>query len=77
MQKSTKGNISSDEKSLANRYWEIAGENVADWIKARAKLVSTAELRRDYIHAHGITLQALGIVGATLIEKHPEMGIKN
>ena len=71
LQKSTKGNISSDEKSLANRYWEIVGENIADWIKARAKLVSTAELRRDYIHAHGITLQALGIVGATLIEKHP------
>jgi DNA sulfur modification protein DndB len=39
---------------------------------AKEKQISTAELRRDYIHAHGVVLHALGVVGASLLAQHPE-----
>ena len=35
------------------------------------KKVSCAELRRDYIHSHGIALQALGRAGAALLAEEP------
>ena len=31
-----------------------------------------AELRRDYIHAHGIAIQALGGAGAALLAEEPK-----
>ena len=34
--------------------------------------VSADELRRDFIHAHGIALHAIGIAGHSLIKKHPQ-----
>lgn len=39
---------------------------------AQQKKVSTAELRRDFIHAHGIALHTLGIVGCALIAAEPK-----
>lgn len=42
-----------------------------DWMAAVDKKVATCELRSDYIHAHGIALQALAIAGNCLIKAHP------
>ena len=33
--------------------------------------VTADELRRDYIHAHGVALHAMGLAGHSLLEKHP------
>ena len=42
-----------------------------DWQLAHERKVSAAELRRDYIHAHGIALHALGLMGNGLISTEP------
>jgi len=34
--------------------------------------VSPAQLRQDYVHAHGIGLQALGLLGRALLTEEPE-----
>ena len=34
--------------------------------------MSAGEVRRDFIHSHGITLHAIGNVGNTLLLKHPK-----
>lgn len=69
--KPKKCRISEKEEQLAVDFWEAVGKAIPDWQLAAQKKVSCAELRRDYIHAHGIALQALAIAGTALIAEHP------
>ncbi len=71
LQKKDGEEISEDEKQLALKFWEAIAANMPDWLAAVNKKVSTHELRSDYIHAHGIALQALAIVGNSLIKQQP------
>lgn len=59
--------ITPQEQKLAIEFWQAVANVIPDWGLAAEKKVSCAELRRDYIHAHGICLQAIGIAGATLL----------
>lgn len=59
--------VSPEEESLAVDYWIEVTRHIPEWRLAQEKKVSSAELRRDYIHAHGIALHTLGIVGSSLI----------
>ena len=63
--------VPSEGKELVVRFWNAVGKNMPDWINAVKKEVSPKELRTDYVHAHGIALQALAIAGAALIAAHP------
>lgn len=63
--------VSEKERGLAQDYWTELATNMPDWQAALKKSISTAELRRDYIHAHGVALQALAIVGSDLITVEP------
>jgi DNA sulfur modification protein DndB len=59
------------EKKIAIRFWNAVGENMPDWIAAVERKASPSELRRDYVHSHGIALQALAIAGSALIAARP------
>ncbi|WP_239065512.1 DNA sulfur modification protein DndB [Pseudomonas fluorescens] len=59
--------IAQNEKELAKSFWEEVSLQMPDWIRAKNKELSTSELRDNYIHAHGVMLQAMGLVGAELI----------
>jgi DNA sulfur modification protein DndB len=72
LKKSPKTLISEHEKEIACEYWCAIAQQIPDWKRARQKQVSTAELRQDYLHSHGVALHALGIVGAQLIESKPK-----
>ena len=72
LKKHPKDEITTEEKMLAKEYWEAVAEQIPDWQRARAREVSTAELRQDFIHAHGVTLHALGIAGAALLAAQPK-----
>ncbi|WP_207886928.1 DNA sulfur modification protein DndB [Pseudomonas sp. 30_B] len=61
--------IEQDERELAKKYWEAVAIQMPDWTRARDKELSTADLRDNYIHAHGVMLQAMGIVGSELIAR--------
>lgn len=63
--------ISSKEEKLAFDYWEAIARNMPDWLDAVNRKVSPCELRSDYVHAHGIALQALAIAGNSLTKLHP------
>jgi DNA sulfur modification protein DndB len=65
--KGKRSTVSSQEEKFAVEFWQTVGGVVPDWALAAEKKVSCAELRRDYIHAHGIALHAIGIAGASLI----------
>lgn len=66
------GKISSEERDLVVAFWAKVIENMPDWQRVGTREVASAELRRDYIHAHGIAVQAIGIAGAQLVRAHPK-----
>lgn len=72
LRKSPKDFISEEEKVLTAQFWTEVCKHIPDWQDALNKKVSTAELRQNYIHAHGVTLQALGSAGADLLIQQPE-----
>lgn len=63
--------VSPQEEALVVEFWTEVGKHIPDWRLAQERKVSTAELRRDFIHAHGIALHTLGIMGASLIAAEP------
>lgn len=72
LRKGKQDHIALDEKNLAVDYWSEVSEQMPDWLRAKNKELSTADLRDNYIHAHGVMLQAMGIVGADLIVRQPQ-----
>lgn len=72
LRKHLREGVTEEEKLLAKEFWDAAAENIADWLRARTKQISSAELRQDYVHSHGVVLQALGMAGAALLAKHPK-----
>lgn len=59
--------ISDDEMKVAFDFWSCVSENMRDWKLAASKDISTHELRLDYVHAHALTLHAIGKLGADLL----------
>ena len=57
---------------LALRYWEAVASQIDEWDRVRQGQLSAGEVRADFIHSHGVVLQALGRVGRSLIEQHPK-----
>ncbi|MBK1687759.1 DNA sulfur modification protein DndB [Rubrivivax gelatinosus] len=72
LRKGPKEEVTPQERLIAKEYWEAVAEQIPDWVNARQRKVSTADLRQDFIHAHGVTLQALGMAGAELLATHPK-----
>jgi len=63
--------ISLGEEQLAMEYWHEVTRYIPEWELVLQDKVSTSELRRSFIHAHGIALLALGLAGRALISQHP------
>ncbi|MGG7873702.1 DNA sulfur modification protein DndB [Klebsiella aerogenes] len=60
-----------ENTNIAALYWQTLYTVMPDWQLAAKKEVSPAQLRQDYVHAHGIGLQALGLLGRALIQEEP------
>jgi DNA sulfur modification protein DndB len=59
--------VTPEEEALAVEFWTEVSKYIPEWRLAQEKKVSAAELRRDYIHSHGIALHTLGMLGSSLI----------
>lgn len=70
LRKGNKDSVSLEEKQLAIEFWEEVIINMQDWRDALDKKIAPAELRNDYIHAHGVMLQAMGQIGADLLTQY-------
>ena len=71
LQKSKNDKISRKEEQLAGEYWKEVSVNILDWQLCVQSKVSAHDLRAEFIHAHGIALQALAIAGSSLIIRYP------
>jgi len=67
LRKGNKDDITNDEKDLAIKYWNEVAANMVDWQHVVEKKVNSSDLREQYIHAHGVFLQAMGQIGADIL----------
>ncbi|MDG5804794.1 DNA sulfur modification protein DndB [Streptomyces ossamyceticus] len=54
---------------LAQSFWEAVDAALPEWAMVRDKQLSAQEMRRDFIHSHGIALHALGRIGNSLLRE--------
>jgi len=71
LRKGNKDLVTEEDKLLAAEFWNQVTQNMPDWVKAKRKEILTHELRDQYIHAHGVMLQAMGNIGADLLSNYP------
>jgi DNA sulfur modification protein DndB len=62
----------AEDPSAAVDFWQEVIGSMPDWTAAGRREVSTADLRRETIHAHGVALEAIAIAGARAINEHPD-----
>ena len=65
--KATGDEVTETENKLAVEFWTQVGKSMPDWQDAMDRKIAPSELRTDYIHAHGLVLQAIAIAGSALI----------
>jgi len=66
-------NKSFDSKlSVAVEFWNEVAKRIPDWSRAIVGRASPAELRKNFIHAHGLALAALARAGRALLKRHPK-----
>jgi len=59
---------------LAAAFWEAVADQFPDWAEVRDRQLSAGEIRRDFIHSHGIVLHALGKIGCTMLSASTKPG---
>lgn len=72
LRKKRNDSINKDEKVLAYEFWTEIGKVIPEWGLAAQKEISCAVLREEYIHAHGVAIQSIGIAGAELLAQYPD-----
>jgi DNA sulfur modification protein DndB len=58
---------SADEAAnAAIRFWDELAKHIPEWQLVRKSKMTAGEIRRDFVHSHGVLLQAFGKLGASL-----------
>ena len=52
-------------------FWEALYSIMSDWKRLEGGTLTASDLRQSTVHAHGVMLQAFGILGGALIEHRP------
>jgi DNA sulfur modification protein DndB len=52
-----------DRATVATVFWDEVARHLPEWGQVREKQLTAGDVRRDFIHSHAITLQALGRMG--------------
>lgn len=66
----------NDAAQLALQFWEETAKHMRDWERVRDGELTAGQVRSDYIHTHGVVLQALARAGQALIERYPKQWSK-
>ena len=57
---------------LALSFWETVGSHMKEWRRVRRGNITAGEVRSEYIHTHGVVLQALARAGRAIILRYPK-----
>ena len=64
--------ITGEDKDKAINFWQYVTENMPHWKDVKMRKISSAQLREEYVHAHGVVLQAFGNIGRDIVLKYPK-----
>ena len=67
LKKGKNDQISEDEIQSAIEFWKHIASNLKDWNLAAERQVNSWQLRENFIHAHGVLLLSLGVLGSQII----------
>jgi DNA sulfur modification protein DndB len=54
--------------ATASLFWQEVGMQFPEWHLVQERKITAGEVRREYIHSHAVTLQAIGRVGSSLLQ---------
>jgi DNA sulfur modification protein DndB len=54
----------------AMRFWAAVAKQIPEWQLLRKSKITSGEIRREFVHSHGVLLQAIGRVGSHLLSKN-------
>ncbi len=60
-----------DTENAVRTYWTALYDVMEDWRRLEAGAHSACDLRQNTVHAHGVMLQAFGVLGGKLLECRP------
>ena len=60
------------EEQLAMEYWNEVTNHIREWQLLLEGKITSSELRKEFVHSHGIALWALGLAGRALTSQHPK-----
>jgi DNA sulfur modification protein DndB len=63
--------VNAEDRTLAARFWNAISVQIPEWQLAAQKKANPSELRREFVHSHGIALHSLGLMGSTLVTTYP------
>ncbi len=63
--------VSAEHTTIAQKFWLELGEIIPEWKQVIQHEMTASYLRANYIHAHTVTLLAIGIAGNALIQAYP------
>jgi len=61
-----------EQVETAISFWDEVAKYIPEWQLVRQKKMTSGDVRQDFVHSHGIALQALGNVGNALLRDHPQ-----
>ncbi len=62
----------TDASKLAVEFWQNISDQISEWDLVRKRKITAGEVREDFIHTHGVILQAMGRAGNHLIKARPK-----
>jgi len=65
--------ITQKEEQLAMEYWNEVASHIREWRLLLVGKITCSELRKEFVHSHGIGLWALGLAGHALLSRYPKM----
>lgn len=57
-----------ERAKIAVSFWVEVAKHFAEWQQVQERKINASDVRTSYIHAHGITLQAIGKIGQVLLK---------
>jgi DNA sulfur modification protein DndB len=63
--------LREEDERLVIEFWRVVGTLIQKW-GFPTDVVTAADLRKRYIHAHAVALHALGAVGGELVAEEPD-----
>lgn len=53
---------------IIETFWRVLPQYFPEWVKVKERKITAGQVREQYIHSHGVVLQALGRLGNTLLQ---------